>query len=196
MGGRRPPGGHNLKTTVGQGGPSSLQQLSSGWNAVLLYLRCLIVLENVLKYCTTGFGSVTTLLLRGHNYVAAPLSWNCALFMWLSTRELGLSKGHKQNVLSQNKMPHGTKRPKTSQTVPWDKTSQGAKRPKGQNVPRGKTSHGAKGPKGQNVLQFKINTYYQVFIYTFCLHVLEIGPHNGPHPCTQFMIWLFIFWGG
>ena len=54
---------------------------------------------------------------------------------------------HIQNVPRQN-VPRpnvpGTKRPR-------DKTSQGTKRPKGQNVPRDKTSQGTKRPKGQNV---------------------------------------------
>ena len=74
-----------------------------------------------------------------------------------------------------------TKRPKTKR--PKDKTSQETKRPREktsqrQNVPRENTSH----------TEFS-KTHF----------VLENWPHmlgNGPHPCNQFMIGVFLFWEG
>ena len=85
-----------------------------------------------------------------------------------------------------------TKRPKIKrpkgQNVSRDKTSQGTKRPRnktsqGHNVPRDKTSLGTKCPT--LITKFSKTNF-----------VLENWPHmlgNGSHPCTQFMIGVFLF---
>ena len=77
---------------------------------------------------------------------------------------------HRQSLprhkVPRHKVPE-TKRPKT-------------KCPKGQNIPKDKTS------QGQNVLHRDFKN-------------LENWAHmlgNGPHPCNQFMIGVFLFWGG
>ena len=76
-----------------------------------------------------------------------------------------------------------------------------SKRPKGQNVPRQNVPRhkvpGTKRPKGKNVPRDKMShNNTQVSKINF---VLENWPHvlgNGPHPCTQFIILVFLFWGG
>ena len=83
---------------------------------------------------------------------------------------------HRQNVPRQN-VPSG----KTSQ----DKTFQDI-RSQGQNVPRDKTSQGTKRPT--LITKFSKTNFG-----------LENWPKmlgNGRHPWTQFMIGVFLFWGG
>ena len=67
------------------------------------------------------------------------------------------------------------------------------KRPTGQNVPA------KKRPTGQNVPRDKMSyTNYQVFYNTFCVRKFAtyVAVDNGLHLCTQFMIGVFLFWGG
>ena len=81
---------------------------------------------------------------------------------------------HRQNI--QRERPK-TKRPRDKMSQ--DKTSQG------QNVPR------------QNVPGIKHPTLITKF--SKINFVLENWPHmfgHGPHPCTQFMIGVFLFWEG
>ena len=94
---------------------------------------------------------------------------------------------HRQNVPRQN--------------VPMDKTSQDI-RSQGQNVlrtkcPNGQNVPGTKRPKNKMSQRTKRPTLIIKFSKTN--FVLEHWPHilgNGPHPCTQFMIGVFLFWGG
>ena len=87
------------------------------------------------------------------------------------------------------------------QNVPRDKTSQDI-RFQGQNVPREKTSLGQNVP-GTKLPRDKMSqgTKRPALIIKFSKtnFVLENWPHmleNGPHPCTQFMIGVFLFLGG
>ena len=99
-----------------------------------------------------------------------------------------------------------TKRPK--QNAPRDKTSQDKTsqdiRSKGQNVPRHKVqgtnvpgdkmSQKTKRPRDK---MSQDKTSHTEFSKTH--FVLENWPHmlgNGPHPCNQFMIGVFLFWEG
>ena len=92
-----------------------------------------------------------------------------------------------------------TKRPKTKRpkghnvprhNVPRDITSQDETsqdiRFQGQNVPRTKHPKGTKRPT--LITKFSKTNF-----------VLKNWPHmlgNGPHPCTQFVIGVFLFWRG
>ena len=77
-----------------------------------------------------------------------------------------------------------------------DKTSQGIKRPK---TKRPQTQvPGPKRPKRQNVLRTKRpkgqNVPRVVKTKTHC--VRKLATYVRPHPCTQFMIGVFLLWGG
>ena len=98
-----------------------------------------------------------------------------------------------------------TKRPKTKrpkeQNVPRHKVP-GTKHPKGKKVPgtkrhRDKTSQGQNVPRNKTYQGTKRPTLITKFSKTN--FVLENWPHmlgNGPQPSTQFVIRVFLFWGG
>ena len=105
---------------------------------------------------------------------------------------------HIQNVPRDKTSEDKTSPDKTFQDIrSQDIRSQGIKRPRdktsrGQNVPRKKC------PQGQNVPRDK-TSYTLINKISKTNFVLENWPHmlgNGAHPCTQFMIGVFLFIGG